>query len=107
MDSIDGYYELPWTEVDTDAINTQLLDFQNRCRKLPKALKEWEAFNALSKRIADFSECCPLLELMRNKAMKQRHWDRIEKTTATKFDINSENFQLGCPRIFPKVVEKF
>ena len=26
--------------------------------------------------------------------MKQRHWDRIEKTTATKFDINSENFQL-------------
>ena len=37
MDSIDGYYELPWTEVDTDAINTQLLDFQNRCRKLPKA----------------------------------------------------------------------
>ena len=27
-------------------------------------------------------------------AMKQRHWDRIEKTTGCKFDWLSENFQL-------------
>jgi hypothetical protein len=49
MDTIESYYELSWTEVDTEAINNQLTDFQNRCRKLPKALKEWQAFNDLSK----------------------------------------------------------
>ena len=94
MDAIDGYYELLWNDVDTEAINTQLIDFQNRCRKLPKALKEWQAYNDLSQRITDFSECCPLLELMNNKAMKQRHWDRIEKTTGCKFDVHSDNFAL-------------
>ena len=31
MDSIDGYYDIPWTEVDTEMINAQLLDFQNKC----------------------------------------------------------------------------
>ena len=94
MDSIDGYYDIPWTEVDTEMINAQLLDFQNKCKKLPKGLKEWQAFLDLSQRIADFSECCPLLELMSNKAMKQRHWDRIEATTKCKFDPWSENFLL-------------
>ena len=65
-----------------------------RCRKLPKALKEWEAFNALSKKINDFNESCPLLELMANKAMKDRHWDRIAKCTGHTFDLESDSFAL-------------
>ena len=59
MDAIDSYYDIPWVEVDTEAINSQLLDFQNKCKKLPKVLKEWQAFLDLSKRISDLSECCP------------------------------------------------
>ena len=65
-----------------------------RCRKLPKALKEWQAFNELKKKIDDFNECCPLLELMANKAMKDRHWERIANMTKHKFDVESENFLL-------------
>ena len=65
-----------------------------RCRKLPKALKEWQAFNELKKKIDDFNECCPLLELMANKAMKERHWDRIATVTGHKFEVESENFLL-------------
>merc|ERR1712159_285920 len=64
MGSISGYYDILWTEVDIEAINNELLEFQNKCRKLPKALKEWQAYNDLEKRINDFSLCCPLLELM-------------------------------------------
>ena len=34
------------------------------------------------------------MELMANKAMKDRHWDRIAKLTKHTFDFESENFTL-------------
>ena len=30
MDSVDSYYDIQWTNVDTEKINTELLDFQNK-----------------------------------------------------------------------------
>jgi dynein heavy chain len=30
MRSVDGYYEIPWLEIDTDMIISELTDFQNR-----------------------------------------------------------------------------
>ncbi|XP_046878072.1 dynein axonemal heavy chain 8-like [Hypomesus transpacificus] len=94
MNNINGYYDILWTEVDIEKINAELLEFQNRCRKLPKGLKDWKAFQDLKKRIDDFSESCPLLEMMANKAMKQRHWDRITGLTGHKFEVDSDTFSL-------------
>lgn len=65
-----------------------------RCRKLPKALKEWQAFDDLKKTIDDFNESCPLLEMMANKSMNRRHWDRITTLTGHEFEIESESFTL-------------
>ncbi|KAL5262750.1 hypothetical protein ACHWQZ_G008223 [Mnemiopsis leidyi] len=94
INTVNGYYDINWHEVDIEQIMTELVDFQNKCRKLPKGLKDWEAFLDLKKKIDDFNECCPLLEMMANKAMEKRHWTRIEDLTSYKFDIESETFQL-------------
>ena len=66
----------------------------SRCRKLPRALKEWQAFEDLRKTIDDFNEMVPLLELMANKAMKTRHWNRMQDTTSHVFDVEGESFTL-------------
>ncbi|NXI42561.1 DYH8 protein, partial [Galbula dea] len=92
--SINGYYEILWANVDIEKINTELQDFQNRCRRLPKGLQHWQAYTDLKKKIDDFSESCPLLEMMTDKALKQRHWDRIAETTGHEFDIESYSFCL-------------
>ena len=65
-----------------------------RCRKLPRALKDWPAYNALKQKIDDFNETCPLLELMTNKALKARHWERISVLTGHTFDFESDTFML-------------
>lgn len=65
-----------------------------RCRKLPRALKEWQAFLDLKKSIDEFSECCPLLELMANRAMMTRHWKRITELTGHTFEVESDTFKL-------------
>uniref|UniRef100_A0A8C2TDF0 Dynein axonemal heavy chain 8 n=1 Tax=Coturnix japonica TaxID=93934 RepID=A0A8C2TDF0_COTJA len=94
ISSINGYYEILWTDVDIEKINAELLEFQNRCRRLPKGLQTWQAFLDLKKKIDDFSESCPLLEMMTDKAMKTRHWDRIADVTGHKFDVESDTFCL-------------
>ena len=65
-----------------------------RCRKLPRALKEWQAFEELRRTIDDFNETCPLLELMSNRAMMQRHWDKLEALTGHTFEVESDTFFL-------------
>nr|CAI5817756.1 unnamed protein product [Callosobruchus analis] len=92
--SIDGYFDLLWSDVDTEVIFAELQEFQNRCRKLPKGMKDWPAFLDLKKKIDDFSETCPLLELMANKAMKDRHWKRLSNLTGYAFDVESPTFTL-------------
>ena len=94
IDSVNNYHNIPWAEVNIEDINNELLEFQNRCRKLPKALKEWPAFHALKKTIDDFNDICPLLELMSNKAMKLRHWERITKITGHHFDLEDNQLAL-------------
>uniref|UniRef100_A0A671S0V1 Dynein heavy chain 5, axonemal-like n=1 Tax=Sinocyclocheilus anshuiensis TaxID=1608454 RepID=A0A671S0V1_9TELE len=94
IDTVNGYYDISWADINIDRINNELLEFQSRCRKLPRALKEWQAFLDLKTTIDDFSECCPLLDLMTNKAMMTRHWKRITEVTVHTFEVETDNFKL-------------
>ncbi|CAJ1061772.1 dynein axonemal heavy chain 5 isoform X1 [Xyrichtys novacula] len=94
IETVNGYYDILWADIHIEKVNNELLDFQTRCRKLPRALKEWQAFLDLKKTIDEFSECCPLLELMTNKAMMTRHWKRITEVTGHTFEVESDTFKL-------------
>jgi len=58
-------------------------------------MREWPAYIDLKKKIDDFNEMCPLLEMMANKAMKDRHWERLSKLCKYFFDVKSETFTLA------------
>ncbi|XP_057352291.1 dynein axonemal heavy chain 5 isoform X2 [Manis pentadactyla] len=94
IETVNSYHDILWSEVNIEKINSELLEFQNRCRKLPRALKDWQAFLDLKKTIDDFSECCPLLEHMASKAMMERHWERIAALTGHSLDVGNETFKL-------------
>ncbi|XP_033755107.1 LOW QUALITY PROTEIN: dynein heavy chain 5, axonemal-like [Pecten maximus] len=94
LETVHGYYDILWTDINIEKINNELIEFQNKCRKLPRALKDWPAFEDLKKTIDDFNEMVPLLELMTNKAMKPRHWQRMSDVTGHVFDVEGDNFML-------------
>ena len=54
INTVNGYYDILWHEVNIEQIMSELADFQNKCRKLPKGLKDWEAFLDLKQKIDDF-----------------------------------------------------
>lgn len=58
-------------------------------------MQTWPAYIDLKTKIDDFNETCPLLELMTNKAMKDRHWVRLNALLKSEFDVTSPKFTLG------------
>ena len=106
IESVDNYKRVLWKNVNVDEIGNELVEYQNRCRKLPKALKEWPAFHDLKKIIDDFTEVCPVIDLMSNKAMKLRHWQRIESLTKYHFDFERHGFNLGDIMEAPLLINK-
>ncbi|XP_029959357.1 dynein heavy chain 8, axonemal-like [Salarias fasciatus] len=94
MSKISGHCSTLWTEVDITTIKAELLEFQNRCRRLPSALRDGQAFLNVKQTIDDFSELCPLLEMMADKAMIKRHWQQITDLTGHRFEVESDAFTL-------------
>ncbi|KAI9325129.1 dynein heavy chain, N-terminal region 1-domain-containing protein [Obelidium mucronatum] len=88
------YNETLWSDIDLEKINTDMNDFQNKIKKLPKAIKEWDAFLELKKIVDDLTNKVPLLEMMSNKAMQPRHWDAIQRVSKTTFNLDPEMFYL-------------
>lgn len=88
LKTIDGYYELPWYQVQMEDIIVEVTEFQSACRRLPKGMQDWKAYIELKKKIDDFNDKCPLLELMTSKAMKTRHWERLAELMS--YDFKAE-----------------
>ena len=39
ISTVNGYFDILWADIDIEKIATEVLEFQNRIRKLPKGLK--------------------------------------------------------------------
>ena len=50
----------------------QVNNFQNQAKKLPKALRDWQAFVDCKKVIDDFLEELPLFQQLAHKSMRPR-----------------------------------
>ncbi|RKO94376.1 dynein heavy chain and region D6 of dynein motor-domain-containing protein [Blyttiomyces helicus] len=88
------YNETLWVDLNIDKINNDMNDFQNKIKKLPKAIKDWDAFLELKKIVDNLTAIVPLLEMMSNKAMQTRHWDTIQSITKAQFNLDPEVFNL-------------
>lgn len=95
LKTVDAYFEIPWTEIDIEEITAELADFQAKCRRLPKAMQTWNAYIELKKKVDDFNDTCPILELMTSPGMKQRHWDKMSELMNYQFDVYNPKCTLG------------
>ena len=90
ISTVDEYKSIPWAEVvaNISAMNDTVEGFNERCRRLPKGLKTWEAFVELNKTIEEFLEILPLLTELSKPAMRDRHWKKISQLTGKEFDVD-------------------
>lgn len=83
MSTIKGYGDYFWVDVveKIDEWGQQVLQYQNQCKKLPKALRDWQAYVDCRDTIDNFLEMLPLFQALAHKAMRERHWKSIMQIT--------------------------
>ncbi|KAL0227387.1 hypothetical protein P9112_014711 [Eukaryota sp. TZLM1-RC] len=95
MTAIRGYGDILWSDKDLDAIAVQLSDFQQKCRRLPSSLREWDAYRQLKEMIDGFYDTLPLLQQIGNDCMRPRHWEAIQRLCNCKLRWDAEDFTMS------------
>jgi dynein heavy chain len=96
INSINDYKYIEWSKVpeNIESMSDQIEAFALRCRKMPRKLREWDAYLQLKQEIEDFQNVLPLLQELSKKSIKDRHWAEVMELTGTEFDIHSADFKL-------------
>ena len=68
--------------------------FDARCKKLPRKLREWAAYEELRSKISDFQLLLPLLDQLCKPSIKPRHWEDVNALLPQKLRYSDEDFTL-------------
>ena len=69
--------------------------FQKRVGKLGRDIKRWKVWEAMKQELDKFRDTIPLIQDLRNKAMRSRHWAALQEKVGKEFDPKSPDFTLN------------
>lgn len=83
-------------DIQTEEMETHSLNISRKLNKLSRDLKDkhWSVLEATKTRVDTFKRTMPLIQDLRNPAMRQRHWDQIQAEIQRSFEYTSEEFTL-------------
>eukprot|EP00899_Mesostigma_viride_P007437 jgi/Mesvir1/16695/Mv15092-RA.1 len=64
--------------IDTAAMEEKVARYHKLCYKLERGLPPNKVVPQLSRMVTEFKETLPVIQALRNPALKPRHWDKIE-----------------------------
>ncbi|KFH09468.1 dynein heavy chain, outer arm, partial [Toxoplasma gondii MAS] len=96
IDTMKEWKEIHWTDAPgyMPLLTEKIQFFSTCCKKLPKQLKDSDAYLELKKEIDDFIEILPLLEELSKKSIMPRHWKQVEEITGKSFNVENEMLRL-------------
>ena len=96
MNKMNEYKTILWSEVvdNIDQMSSEMEGFAARCKKMPKRLRDWEAFLDLKAKIEDFQSILPVLYELSKDSIKQRHWDEIRELTGHELHVEDTEFKM-------------
>jgi len=88
-----------WKTTLWDMINTELLTDETKrirdgVKKLPKSSREWGVFVFVDQMVADMLLALPVIQMLKSRSMRDRHWEELMVVTGSHFELDS-NFCLA------------
>eukprot|EP01041_Mallomonas_annulata_P002980 gene2980-5847_t len=96
--SVNAYNNVLWVNVadQLEAMGETVSVYDSRCKKLPKRLRDWPAYDEVRTRISNFTILMPLLSEMSKPSIKTRHWEDICAAVGVKtIPPDDEDFRLS------------
>jgi dynein heavy chain len=93
VSTLKEYRVIPWKQVATNiqVMTDCFIIFDDRCKKLPKKLCEWEAYHVMRRDITDFMEILPLVTELSQECVKARHWEDIVKICGSPLPFDNDS----------------
>lgn len=79
--SVAHAHETRWRDLVPEDLEEVAKKMTSKVKKLPKNVKQSEAFKCLDRHAKEFSMSCPLITSLHTPAMKARHWDELRMHT--------------------------
>ena len=83
-------------ELDAEQMTDEAAKFRQKVRKIGRQIDGvWGVWTKLKDNVEEFMETLPLLQNLRDGAMRPRHWDQLKKMVGKEFDPYADNFDMG------------
>lgn len=97
--SMDSYRGVHWSDnitVRLEAMMEETAAYDLRCKRLPKKLRDWNAYTEMRTKLSDLQELLPLMANLAKPSIKPRHWRELcdDKILGVRLPFDKESFQL-------------
>jgi dynein heavy chain len=90
----DGWSEGKFDDLDTDAMENVAGGYTKKVGKLGREIKRWKVWEAMKGELDKFREVIPIIQDLRNKALRARHWTSLKQQVGHDFDQEGADFTL-------------
>ena len=91
-----NWEEEAWSEIQVQNIRDWedlVLKFSESCTKLPRSLREWQAYKDLKEKIENYKNVFPYIKELKEPMIKNRHWELLIEVTNNKLNYQQpDNF---------------
>ena len=96
LETADDWNNITWSEFgeNKDIMSEKIEGYDLRCNKMPRKLRDWDAYKTLRHQIDDFKAVLPLLEELSKPSIEERHWNKVQALTGSDFDPFAEDLEL-------------
>ena len=99
IEQINQWRETPWSDLNVELMyemEETIGKFGEQCGRLPRNLKEWNAYKELKLEIENFKDILPIIQSMKKPSIQPRHWKKIIEITGKDLHYDQEdNFFLN------------
>ena len=83
-----------WDDINVEELQEQNKKLQKEVKACDKMVKNWPCYKGLEDSVKNMQSSLPLVEELRSKAMRDRHWKQVMKACGTDFKMD-DSFTFG------------